>query len=360
MPRCLDAYPFVPPGACQPRLPISIRVAVPGERDLKFIDALQKQHSNMVGFASTEELLTHINEQTALVAEEEGGRPIGYCLYRDRYMKREDCGYVSQLNVAPNKHRGLVGAALIQAMFERVPYGVRLFCCWCAQDLEANHFWEALGFVPLAFRSGSRGKAHGGTRKETRMHIFWQRRVRQGVDGQPDEYPYWFPSQTTGGRMGEARIVLPIPPGTHWSDAKPAVLPGAVLPGAGMENHGTAALPEGSEKAKRVRKPKPKAPPIKSSLSVSNGLRFGPPTPAQPTVEKPKPQKRPKQKNDPKHVAAARELRDRYLEQINTERMLPPGAQGKYDVSRALACGTAPTTTELQQTPPHARLLNAA
>jgi hypothetical protein len=47
----------------------------------------------------------------------------------------------------------------------------------------------------------------------------------------------------------------------------------------------------------------------------------------------PKPEKKPRQKNDPKLVAAARKLRDRYLEQINTTRLLP---QGKYDVSRQL------------------------
>ena len=59
-------------------------------------------------------------------------------------------------------------------------------------------------------------------------------------------------------------------------------------------------------------------------------------------VEKPKVEKvkepRKKRKNDPKLVAAARELRDRWLEQVNA-----PGGEnllagcGKYDVSRAIA-----------------------
>jgi hypothetical protein len=50
--------------------------------------------------------------------------------------------------------------------------------------------------------------------------------------------------------------------------------------------------------------------------------------------KKPKPrEKKPKPKNDPRLVAAARELRDRYLEQVNAD----PSAmriEGKYDVSR--------------------------
>jgi hypothetical protein len=61
----------------------------------------------------------------------------------------------------------------------------------------------------------------------------------------------------------------------------------------------------------------------------------------------------PKQKNDPKFIAAARELRDRYLEEVNSpgSRMLP-AANGKYDVSRQLEA--APSTLN------HARLLDAA
>ena len=49
---------------------------------------------------------------------------------------------------------------------------------------------------------------------------------------------------------------------------------------------------------------------------------------------KPKRPPKPRQINDPKHVAAARELRDRYLEQINADASALP--VGKYDVSRAL------------------------
>ncbi len=332
----------------EPRSPVTIRLATSdGGRDLRFIDALMKQHTEMVGFASTTELQSHIDDRTALVAEDAATRiVIGYLLYKDRYLKREDCGIVSQLVVSKNRHRGLVGASLVQAMFERQPYGVRLFCLWCAQDLEANCFWEALGFVPLAFRTGARGKEHGGRRKETRLHIFWQRRVRAG-----DDYPYWFPSQTQGGRMGQPRIVLPIPPGTHWRDAKPAILPEW---GARMERLGEAnALPEG-EREKGIRKPRQKktrsaAP---EPAKPRGGMWFAaPPAPPTPTAPPPPPPTteelakikaekkaaRAKFRNDPKLVAAAREFRDRYLDEVNSAdgRMLL-ASNGKYDVSRQL------------------------
>ena len=72
--------------------------------------------------------------------------------------------------------------------------------------------------------------------------------------------------------------------------------------------------------------------------------------PAEAAPAKPK---RPKQRNDPKHIAAARELRDRYLDEVNSGRLLPAGA-GKYDVSRQLAaaCSLEPVAARL--------LLNAA
>lgn len=74
---------------------------------------------------------------------------------------------------------------------------------------------------------------------------------------------------------------------------------------------------------------------------TSGGLRYidrGDHVP-EPEAPKPKRAAKPRAKNDPKHVAAARELRDRYLEQINTQPLLE---NGKYDVSRALEGAGAP------------------
>jgi hypothetical protein len=44
---------------------------------------------------------------------------------------------------------------------------------------------------------------------------------------------------------------------------------------------------------------------------------------------------RPSAKNDPRLVAAARELKDRWLEEINSGRYLPMG-NGKYEISRQI------------------------
>src|SRR5437660_762861 len=93
----------------------------------------------------TEALVTEdhlkLKAGNVIIAQDESKQPLGYCIGHDQYFKRDDVGIIYQLNVLPGKQRSLIGAALIKAMFDRAAYGCRLFCCWCAQDIEANHFW---------------------------------------------------------------------------------------------------------------------------------------------------------------------------------------------------------------------------
>ena len=333
-----------------PRCSVSIRAAAPD--DLPFIDTLQKMHSHMVGWTPTKQLEAHIAQGNMLIAEDESQTPLGYCLARDQYMKRDDVGIVYQLNVLPLKQRHLVGASLIKGVFDRAAYGCKLFCCWCAQDIQANYFWESIGFIALAFRTGSRAKQ--------RIHIFWQRRVREN----DAVTPYWFPHQTSNGAVSEDRIVLPIPPGTHWRDAKPVLLPELpVLPtvaaqekeapkqlpgGAPVSGRPVQAANAGPSKAQRAAMARTKSkhlagvPAGKAAMITRGGLRYierGDGEPEQMQAEQTKPKRprksKPRQKNDPKYVKAARELRDRFLEQVNVDRLLP-AACGKYDVSRQL------------------------
>src|SRR5262249_7365845 len=159
-----------------------------------FIDNLQKMHSHMVGWMPRKQLEGKIGAGHVLIAGEkrstdftdctdsegqsvrsaqsvdQSASLLGYCIAQDQYIGRDDVGVIYQLNVLPLKQRNLIGAMLIKAVFERAAYGCELFCLWCAQDIQANFFWEAIGFVPLAFRTGSASKQ--------RTHVFWQRRIR--------------------------------------------------------------------------------------------------------------------------------------------------------------------------------------
>lgn len=338
-----------------PRVPIGVRVATLA--DVPFMDAMQKRTTKQVGWMPTKQLEGKVLAGQVLVAEattnkEEGGRvkdegnsgdalssllssfnpqtssllPVGYLIGQDRYFKRDDVGIIYQINVLPEYRRSLVAGLLLKAQFERSAYGCKLYCCWCAQDIEANRFWEAMGFVPLAFRTGSA--------KKSRVHIFWQRRIWRG----DTTTAWWFPSQTAGGAIREDRLVLPIPPGVRWSDEMPRVLPDAT---ADEDERACPELAEGTKdegKAKRLPSSSVSPPPSSVPTQRPAGLWFGTPAAARRRVK-------PKAKNDPRLVAAARELRDRWLEQVgNGGSGLIAG--GKYDATRQIAT-MSPTVAAL-------------
>jgi ribosomal protein S18 acetylase RimI-like enzyme len=356
--------------------------------DLPAIDALQKAHSRQLGFMHRAALEGKIAAGNVIVAEglrdlkeeglrdireeglrdlgteglrEEGGSAplvpqslspsvpafLGYLIGADRYKHRDELGVIFQLCVDPKYRRMLVAANLLKAQFERSAYGCRLYCCWCAQDLEANRFYESMGFVPIAYRAGGRGKGkakglrdlgteglrEGGSAPlvpqslspsvpSSRIHIFWQKRIRAG----DTTTPWWFPARTDAGTMREDRIVLPIPPGMHWSDELPAIQP-----------------PEPAEPAALIEPIKPRSKQTKTIDTPEpirrNGLVFSIPKPgeAPATTAPPKAKKenapRAKAKADPRLAAAARELRDRWMEQINAGRYLPESS-AKYEIAR--------------------------
>ena len=306
-----------------PSAPITVRPAT--REDLPWIDALHKKHSKQLGYATTKQFEGYIELGGLLVAEHAStGKPVGYVMFRDRYLKRDELGVIYQLCVDPTAQRGLIGATLLKEVFARSAYGCRLFCCWCAQDLPANRLWEAMGFVPIAFR--------GGSSKKKRVHIFWQKKIVAG----DTETKWWYPSKTDGGQMREDRIALPIPPGLHWSEPMPTMV--------AKPTTEEPKLPK-----KRVVKAKATTPPPVVVAKKKMPLQFGPPpsdaapvevrpleessgTEAAPKVARPK-----SPPVDPKLIDQARELRDRYLEQVNhpANAGLLPSA-GKYEVAKQL------------------------
>jgi hypothetical protein len=163
----------------------------------------------------------------------------------------------------------------------------------------------------------------------------WQKRSREG----DTTTPWWFPSETKGGSIREDRLVLPIPPDTHWSEAKPVVLPDP--------EPDPAAGPLSGERAPKARHaPKPLRPSPPKALC---GFSFASASP--PPAEKPKPPKE-RVRNDPKRISAARELRDRYLDAVNADPSLLL-ASAKYEVARALPAAqpATPSLVEVKLLP---------
>ncbi len=296
----------------EPRVAINVRAGTLD--DLPFVDSRMKKHSKQLAFLPTKALEGKVALGHVLIAETAERQRAGYLIGNDRYKSRDELGVVYQICVDPSYRRMLVGAHLLKARFETSAYGCKLYCCWCAQDLvESNRFYESMGFVPIAFRAGSE--------KRSRVHIFWQKRIREG----DTTTPWWFPSETRGGLMDAARIALPIPPGMTWRDELPRLLPEQVPVASGD-------LPVKEKRAKA---------PAEKSRSCG-GFYFGKPPKVESEVEKPKKIK----KNDPALAGKARELRDRYLEQFNApgSTIAPALSQGKYDVVRLVEA--SPSTVE--------------
>lgn len=275
------------------------------------MDGLQKLHHRQLGYFPTKQFEGYIAQGAVLVAD-----GLGYIIAKDRYLKRDELGVIYQLCVAPGAQRKLVGAALVKAVFERSAYGCRLYCCWCAQDIEANYFWESMGFVPIAFR--------GGSEKRSRVHIFWQRRIDAGERATP----YWYPFQTSSGAMRADRVVFPIAPGTHWKDVQAVVVP--TMAEALSQERPALAGP-----AARAARARAANPPARRKNVLMNGFQFASAPPPGAAKQRGNPKPKPaKAKIDPKFLAAARELRDRYLEHVNADPQALGGGRGKDDITQ--------------------------
>jgi hypothetical protein len=328
-----------------PRCPIAVRIAT--DKDIPFIDQLQKMHSHMVSFMQRKALEGKIAAGQLVIAED-GQTPLGYCISQDQYCGRDDVGIVYQLNVLPLKQRNLIGASLVKHVFEKAARGCRLFSCWCAQDIQANFFWESIGFLPIAFRTGSRLKQ--------RTHIFWQKRVHDG----DTTTPYWYPYQTKSGMLREDRLVVPIPLGTHWRDPMPMLLPTIEvqpeLPKTLPGGQPVRPRPEQAQisTAQKVAVIRSKSknlkglPAGKAAIITKNGIRYIDRGDYVPEAEPPKVKKppKPRAKHDPKQIAAARELHDQFLEHIRANPNALPDSNARYHVVKQIEAA-APKVTPL-------------
>jgi hypothetical protein len=257
---------------------ITIRTAVPGCQggiqraglpggggDLKFLDHLQKKYSNQLGFLPRQALEWNIERGNVSLALE-NDEPAAYLLGRPGYMHDPHFGIIYQAAVSYDAQRRLLGTALVQHFVDRLSAagvpglqsvpgagvpgagGVKLIGLWCAQDIEANEFWNSCGFEAIAARHGSRRKG--------RVHIFWVGRTPRASANDPLRYP----KQTRGGLMRERRAVYGIAPGSEYKEV--------VLPPSPPEVNGRTAQASS-------RRPAAKRPQRVSLIEQQRAFRFG-------------------------------------------------------------------------------------
>ncbi len=187
---------------------ITIRAAMPGTGDIRFLDHLQKKYRNQLGFLPLQALESNIERgNVSLVLEND--EPAAYLLGKGNYLRDAHFGIIYQAAVSYDARRRLVGTALVQHFMDHMAPGIRLIGRWCAQRIEANELWNPCGSEAIAARHGSRRRG--------RVHIFW---VGRTLRGRHEKLRY--PKQTRGGLMREKREVFGIKPGDEY---KQVVLP---------------------------------------------------------------------------------------------------------------------------------------
>lgn len=234
----------------------------------------------------------------------------------------------------------------------------------------------------MAFRASGQNNRDNKKKQEDprkQVHIYWQRRVREG----DHETAHWFPFETSGGMMAESRLVLPIPLGTHWEDAKPVILPGAErraqearLLEADQDAKAQADKAALAENRKEARAAAKEAKRLadgpkrvhgveidSGGAGVPMGFDLPPEAKAQQAAEQKaaaatakkerikeekreakRAAKQARRKTDPQMLAFSRELRDRWQEAVAAEPgLLLERQAGKYDVTRLIAPGSGST-----------------
>jgi hypothetical protein len=136
-----------------------IRVATPA--DLRFIDSLQKTHSKAVAFLPSIALENYQAAGRIRLAMENDA-PAGYILGNETLRWQPHIRPIFQAAIcydAQRRHHGY--ALLATAATAAKAAGQLVLQANCREGLEANEFWKAAGFEPIAkiHHFSTRGKA---------------------------------------------------------------------------------------------------------------------------------------------------------------------------------------------------------
>lgn len=129
--------------------------------DLTYVVSLSKQESHALGFIpkmAYESAVTGIKTgkrwsnvcRDVLLICEENEDPVGFLLGGQGRI-----GKINQICLQPDARRFERGRALISHYVDASSQnGIQDFGCGCADDLESNQFWEAMGWLLLGQRFG--------------------------------------------------------------------------------------------------------------------------------------------------------------------------------------------------------------
>lgn len=159
---------------------VDLRQAQP--HDVIFVDHLQRQFGEAVGFMPKVALHQYLNKQCILLAWE-NGQPAGYMISRTATPWTPSMSAIYQLCICLDAHRRHIGTALLASLEDTARkianVGIQANC---AIGVQANEFWSASGFIPICHFVG--GTARG------REIICWRKPLTKKI-------PLWFAAPPT-------------------------------------------------------------------------------------------------------------------------------------------------------------------
>lgn len=178
-------------------------VLVANLSDVKFLDHLQTKYSDEVGYLPLAVLERYLVQECVVLAFE-NGCPAGYLLGKNIYKNDLKCAIIYQAAISYDARRRYLGKALVQTFMDRLPVTTEYVVLWCAADLEANLFWEAMDFHAIAYRAGSR--------KTRRVHILWE----GFTNDWKGNASFTLPPVGFAGSFKEMRAIRPVKSGEDW------------------------------------------------------------------------------------------------------------------------------------------------
>ena len=150
----------------------------------KFAAALQKKHTDELGFLPTVALREYA-ERGQIIPARENDEPIGYVLYFDGRAGKPPAKHPHQVKLhqvcIQYDARGILhGTELVREVERRArENGFATVTAWVASDLQANLFWKAIGYKLIAARKGGK--------RRNRIHNLWIRHIGENRPNSPME-----------------------------------------------------------------------------------------------------------------------------------------------------------------------------
>ena len=151
------------------RLAATIIEPTPAD-DLLYARSLMRSHTEQVGFLPDAALRWYADHGCVWSAGINGD-PVGYLVAKP--LKSAPAVHaILQACIQMDARRMHSGLALVAHVCQLARENGRdIVQCWCRDDIEANHFWKAAGFVEITRKSG--GERRG------REVILYRRAVRE-------------------------------------------------------------------------------------------------------------------------------------------------------------------------------------